>query len=190
MNNDALADHIKSCISVSPAELQIITSAFTTETLSKGAFYSQKGSDNDRLGFICQGYIRFYIEANDREVTQWISGPGQFVADAASLMLHQPARWDIQALTECVIQSVTGETYHNLRSTLPVWSEFDRLLLVKCFAALEDRIFRHLYMTTEERFQYLVNTQPELFNFVPLQYLASMMGMTPETLSRLRKKVI
>jgi hypothetical protein len=53
---------------------------------------------------------------------------------------------------------------------------------------LEDRILTYLSMTAEERYNHLFNFNPELFNQVHLQYIASMLGMTPETLSRLRKK--
>jgi hypothetical protein len=71
---------------------------------------------------------------------------------------------------------------------LPKWNELDKIFITKCFTILEERIFSHLYMTAEERFHQLFKQHPELFNQVPLQYLASMLGMTPETLSRLRKK--
>ena len=54
---------------------------------------------------------------------------------------------------------------------------------------LEDRIVQHLSMSAEERFNQLFNTNPALLNEVPLQYVASMLGMTPETLSRIRKKL-
>jgi len=189
MYGPSLEHYIQSLISVSPADLQRIHTFVETETLPKGAYYGRPGGPCHRIGFIQEGYIRFYYEANDREVTQWIAGPGTIAADSSAFMLQLPGRWHMQALTECRMQNIAVDAYHKLRAELPAFNEFDRQLIVKCFVFMEDRMFRHLYMSTEERFQHLVNTQPELFNFVPLQYLASMMGMTPETLSRLRKKI-
>ena len=106
----------------------------------------------------------------------------------ASFMFRSVGRWNIQALTQCTLLSISRSDYDKLNNTVPAWKDLDRLFIVKCFAMMEERIFNHLYMSTEERFNLLMKTQPELFNLVPLQYLASMLGMTPETLSRLRKK--
>ncbi|HEY5823130.1 MAG TPA: cyclic nucleotide-binding protein, partial [Cyclobacteriaceae bacterium] len=64
----------------------------------------------------------------------------------------------------------------------------EKLFMVRCFSIMEDRIFGHLSMSAEERYQFFFNQNKELFNQVPLQYLASMLGMTPETFSRIRKK--
>jgi CRP-like cAMP-binding protein len=78
--------------------------------------------------------------------------------------------------------------YRNIKEVIPGWVELEKLFLAKCFTVLEDRIVTHLAMTAEERYQQLLQFNSQLFNEVPLQYLASMLGMTPETLSRLRKK--
>lgn len=62
--------------------------------------------------------------------------------------------------------------------------------MAKCFTMMEDRIFAHLSMTAEERYQLFFEQNKELFQQVPLQYIASMLGMTPETFSRVRKKLL
>ncbi|WP_229239031.1 hypothetical protein [Emticicia sp. C21] len=64
------------------------------------------------------------------------------------------------------------------------------MFIAKCFTMLEDRIFSHLSMTAEERYNFFFQNNKELFNQVPLQYIASMLGMTPETFSRIRRKAI
>jgi CRP-like cAMP-binding protein len=64
----------------------------------------------------------------------------------------------------------------------------EKLFIARCFIMLEDRIFTHLSMTAEERYNFFFENNKELFNQVPLQYIASMLGMTPETFSRIRKK--
>jgi CRP/FNR family transcriptional regulator, anaerobic regulatory protein len=64
----------------------------------------------------------------------------------------------------------------------------EKLFLVRCFTLLEDRIFSQLSLTAEERYQDFFGKNQALFNQVPLQYIASMLGMTAQTLSRIRKK--
>lgn len=185
---NALETYIKSSVSLSPDDLQTISSFFKQGSLQKGDYFGKKGRFCDKLSFVQTGYLRMFVEADDREVTQWISGPGYFITDLSSFIFNTPGRWNIQALSDCILLEITRNDYESLSKKLPVWKEIDRLLIVKCFGMMEERILNHLYMSTEERFQNLMKTQPELFNLVPLQYLASMLGMTPETLSRLRKK--
>jgi CRP-like cAMP-binding protein len=73
---------------------------------------------------------------------------------------------------------------------VPKWNDFEKLFVSKCFVMLENRVFDFISLTAEERYKKLFDTNRELFNQVPLQYLASMLGMTPETFSRIRRKMI
>lgn len=184
----SLEQYISNSIALSPDNLQAITSYFKPAELKKGDFFARTGRYCEKLSFVKGGYMRIFFEANDREVTQWISPPGYFITDLSSYIYRQPGRWTIQALTDCTLLELSRDAYDALSKEVPVWKDLDRLFIVKCFGMLEERVFSHLYMSTEERFNLLMKTQPELFNIVPLQYLASMLGMTPETLSRLRKK--
>ncbi|WP_317046563.1 Crp/Fnr family transcriptional regulator [Adhaeribacter arboris] len=126
----------------------------------------------------------------EKEVTQWISTKGYFVTDLAGIIFHQPTRWNIQALTNCELYTIQKTDYNNLGQLIPEWHHLEKLFIARCFTFLEDRIFALLSMTAEERYRHLFKQSPELFNQVPLQYLASMMGMMPETLSRLRKRIV
>ena len=110
------------------------------------------------------------------------------MVDLSSFMFSLPARWNIQALTECEIYIIDSKDYRRIGQIISSWTELEKLFIAKCFTVLEDRIVTHLSMTAEERYAQLFNINKDLFNQVPLQYLASMLGMTPETLSRLRKK--
>lgn len=183
-----LEKYIKTSVSLSPGDLKKISSSFHYSTLTKGEYFGKRGLFCDKLAFVQKGFVRVFIETSDREVTQWISGPGYFLTDLSSFIFQSPGRWTMQALTDCELNVITKEEYESLTRELPSWNQIDRLLIVKCFTLMEERILNHLYMSTEERFEYLMENQPEMFNLVPLQYLASMLGMTPETLSRLRKK--
>jgi CRP-like cAMP-binding protein len=83
---------------------------------------------------------------------------------------------------------ITVEDYKKIEKLVPTWNVLEKLFIVRCFAMLEDRIFSHLSMSAEERYTFFFENNRELFNQVPLQYIASMLGMTPETFSRIRKK--
>ena len=185
-----LQTYIKSYFGIRPEDLEKIAALFKEELLEKGSFYAKQGRNCQKLSFVKSGFLRVYAEAGDREVTQWISFKGYFLADLSSLVFETPARWNICALTDCELFTVSREDYRKIGKLIPDWYNLEKLFIAKCFLTLEDRVFSHLSMTAEERYRQTFEFNPELFNRVPLHYLASMMGMTPETLSRIRKKSI
>ncbi|HVM86809.1 MAG TPA: Crp/Fnr family transcriptional regulator [Puia sp.] len=183
-----LEKYIQTYFGVTKDDLHKIISLFKPLELKKGEHFLKTGNLSNRLGFVQSGLIREYVSFNGKEVTKWISTNGYFVVDLASFLFRQPARWNIQALTECELFVIDGSDYHAIKEHVAKWEELEKLFIAKCFIVLEDRILQHLAMSAEERYQQLFNFNKDLFNQVPLQYLASMLGITPETLSRLRKK--
>lgn len=185
----ALEQHIKSYFGISEDDLSTVASLFSLQTIKKGTFYLKTGHLCDKLSFVKSGMLRIYITNEEKEVTQWISTQGYFVTDLASLVFSQPARWTIQALADTELYTISKDDYTRINKIVPQWSELEKLFIAKCFILLEDRIFSHLSMSAEERYEAFFQTNKELFNQVPLQYIASMLGMTPETFSRIRKKL-
>lgn len=167
-----------------------IAAMFTEEKLSRNEFHTEIGTRFGQLSFVKSGFLRIYRQTDKKEITQWISSPGEFVTDLNSLMFDQTARWNIQALTDCEIFTMDYQTYKNINKHISNWAEIEKLFIAKCFMTIEDRIFSFLSMSSEERYEYLSQAKPELLQHIPLQYLASMLGMTPETLSRIRKKIV
>jgi CRP-like cAMP-binding protein len=168
--------------------LQAVSSRFHIETLKKGDYFLKTGKPCNKLSFIKSGLLRIYKQTENKEVTQWISTQGYFVTDLSSLLFATPARWTIEALTDAELFTISGEDYKSIGNVVPNWHELEKLFIAKCFAFLEDRVFTHLSMTAEERYTHFFEYNKELFNQVPLQYIASMLGMTPETFSRIRNK--
>lgn len=183
-----LGEYLRKEFSMSTELLNQTLPHFKRELLSKSDYFIKSGRNADKLGFIEDGMIRIYAESQEKEITQWISTPGYFITELSSFVFQKPSRLHLQALEDTTILTITKEKYDMLCSTYPEWNELDKKFIAKCFVMLEDRVFSHLYMTAEQRFRQLFDYNPILFNKVPLQYLASMLGMTPETLSRMRGK--
>jgi CRP/FNR family transcriptional regulator, anaerobic regulatory protein len=185
----ALETYIKSYFGViEPEDLHNISVLFKPTIVPKGNYLLKTGKRCQQLSFVQQGLLRMYTHTGDKEVTQWIATKGYFSTDLASFIFENPARWTIQALVDTEIYTITKDDYKTIATLVPKWGEFEKLFMVRCFTILEDRIFTHLSMSAEERYHAFFENNKELFNQVPLQYIASMLGMTPETFSRIRKK--
>lgn len=183
--------YIKSCFDiVEPRELEMISSLFKPETINRGDFFLKANRRCDKLSFVKSGFLRVLAETDKKEVTQWISTKGYFITDLSAFIFRTPSRWTIQALTDTEIYTISIDDYNKIGSLIPKWLQVEKLFIVRCFTILEDRIFSHLSMTTEERYNDFFEHHKELFNQVPLQYIASMLGMTAETFSRIRKKQV
>lgn len=185
-----LEKYIQTYFGVSDSDLIKISSFFHLTTIKKGDFFLKAERYSDRLAFVQTGILREFLFVGDKEITKWISTKGYFAVDLSSFLFGKTARWNIQALTDCELYIIDKKEYQKIKQIIPTWAELEKLFLAKCFTVLEDRIVTQISMTAEERYNQLFQFNKELFNQVPLQYLASMLGMTPETLSRLRKNSV
>lgn len=169
-------------------ELAIIHSYFHEEQLQKNDFFTNSDKICDRLSIVKTGILRVYALSDGKEITQWISTENFLITEVLGFFFDQPNRWNIQAFSDTELFTITKTDYHKLCQELPKWNEIEKRFIVKCFAMIEDRVFSHLSMTAEERYELYFEQNRALFNQVPLQYIASVLGMTPETFSRIRKR--
>lgn len=185
-----LESYIHHHFSIPLDDCQKVSGLFKTEILKKGDYFLRSGKHCNKLSFIQEGILRIYVNLPDKEVTQWIGTAGYFMTDIHAFMFRNPSRFNIQALTDTRLFSIDHEEYLAMGKLIPKWHEFEKLFMGKCFVMLENRVFDLISLSAEERYHKLFDQNREIFNQVPLQYLASMLGMTPETFSRIRRKMI
>ena len=185
-----LQNYIASYFGINNKDMDKITLLFKESKLKKGEYFTKSGKYCEKLSFVRSGFIRIFAETNGKEVTQWISTKGYFVTDLYSFSFKQRSKWNIQALTDCDLYTIDKDNYALLNKLVPNWPEIEKQFIAGCFVQLEDRVFSHLSLNAEERYDKLFENNKELFNQVPLHYIASMLGMSPETFSRIRNKKI
>lgn len=189
-NTNELSQYIRLYFGAADEELEIISSFFHDGNLTENEYFLRKGRRSDRMAFLRSGIIREWVDVEGKEITKWISTQGYFIVDLSAFLFDHRSRWNLQALTDCELYVIEAEQYRKLVSLLPRWTELEKLFITRCFSVLEDRVLSHLSLNAEERYRQLYNYNKQLFINVPLQYLASMLGMTPETFSRIRKKIL
>ncbi len=183
-----LKDFLADVLQVAPDLIPQVMSYYREETIDKNVYLAEKDCGCSKLYHIEEGYVRFFNYTEEKVITHWIFGPGQLVTDVAGFFLQEPAKWHIQTLTPVKASVLSYEDYQRLRSDIAPWDLQEKKLIIKLMAALENRVYALLSMNAEERYQYLYRSDSEMFNQLPLQYLASMLGMSPETLSRIRRR--
>ena len=186
-----IEQYVQTYFGIGGRGLAQVAALFEPQSMVRNDFLFKTGQYAQSMSFLRTGYLRIYAEAatGDKDITQWIAPPGGFVTDLASFTFEQPARWNIQALTDCELFTIPQSKYKTIADIYPAWPALEKLFLAKCFITMENRIFDQLSLSAEGKYQQLFSANPEMFNQVPLQYIASMLGMTPETLSRVRKKM-
>lgn len=186
-----LANYIENYFGITGSEIDKVADLFREEEIAKQDFFLRKDDKNVSLSFVRSGMLRIYgyDKSGEKEITQWISMDGMFVTELSSLVFDQPSRFNIQAITDCHLFSISKQDYHRIADVVPSWHQLEKLFIAKCFITLENRVFEQISLTAEEKYLQWFEQAPEMFNIVPLQYIASMLGMSPETLSRIRKKL-
>lgn len=115
--------------------------------------------------------------------------PGQVVFEVSSLFERTKSLENIQALSDCEGWFITYKQLNTLFHSLPEFREFGRSMLVKGFSALKVRMLSTITETAESRYEQLLKTNPEIFQQASLKVIASYLGITDTSLSRIRKEI-
>jgi len=174
---------------VSQEKATEIAAQFFHKEISKNAFLLRERQIANEYLFLEHGFMRaFAHDVNGAEVTTNFYGAGQVVFEVSSFFNRTASKEAIQALTDCSGWYITYEQLNHLFHSMPEFRDFGRSILVKGFAGLKTRMLSMITETAEERYAHLLQTAPELFQAAPLKYIASFLGITDTSLSRIRKE--
>ena len=157
-------------------------------TLNKNEYLVKEGNVCRHLYFLQQGALRGFYNIEGKEVTHWFAFEQDFVTSFHSFITRQPSVENIQLLEGCVLWSITKE---KLTRLLNEYHEIERLLRIayeKYYIRLEERYVNAQFKTATERYQNLLIQSPHIIERVPLGSIASYLGISQETLSRIRSR--
>ncbi|MBS1935800.1 MAG: Crp/Fnr family transcriptional regulator, partial [Bacteroidetes bacterium] len=139
--------------------------------------------------FIKKGAVRGFIKENQRDITTWITAENEMVTSISGLDRDEPSIENIQTIEDCEMLSIANEHLKNLYIKHPEFNVVSRKLLQQYYRDAEGRAFIARITNAENKYKYFLTKYPHLVNRIPLKYIASFLGITLETLSRIRKKL-
>lgn len=172
-------------------EIQInkISSIFNTKiTLNKGDYFHTEGHIANQIGFILTGMCRYFYLTEKKEVTRWVGLSNEFVVSLGSFITQTKSRENIQALELTEILVATKEDFQILYNEYDFVRNFWIKNIEANYIGFETRVFNLIALTAEERYKWMLIHQPQFNLLVPDKYVASMLGIKPRHLSRIRGK--
>ena len=165
-----------------------IAEHFTYKTIPKNQSQLSEGKICDEYLFLQKGYMRaFAHDTEGNDVTTGFYAPGQIIFEVASFFNRTRSKENIQAHTDCEGWYITYEQLNALFHAMLQFREFGRSILVKGFSELKTRMLITITETAEARYEHLLKSSPAIFQHAPLKNIATYLGITDTSLSRIRK---
>lgn len=171
-------------------EREISKSFFTPKKLRKRQYLLQEGDPCKYVAFVEKGMLRSYaIDDKGGEHIMQFAFEGWWISDQYSFLTGEPSSYTIDALEDCELLLLTHAAEEDMLKKIPKFERFFRILLQNSMIAMQRRLVSSLSHTAEEKYTELIESCPTIPQRVPQHMMASYLGITPETLSRIRKQM-
>lgn len=174
----------------SDEEINQLVQLFEVRHLNKNDIFINEGKISNEVAFVIDGLFRsFYISEAGKDITYCFRFPNQFIAAYSSFITGNPSVENIQAITKAQILVIKKEVIQKLSIHSLKWTTFLKIVAEQQYLELENRIFQLQRDSASKRYKSLMENQPTYIQKLPLQYLASFLGITQRHLSRIRSEV-
>lgn len=173
------------------AEMEEAILLFSRRTLKKGSYFVEEGNKCSEVAFIEKGVFRsFYMAPNGNEMTYCFRFPGDMMAAYSAFITGKGSVEYIQALSDAELLVIPKDQIDILLTKSPAWIHFLKIIAEQQYLELEGRVFQLQRDSANDRYQNLIEEQPEYVRQISVQHLASYLGITQRHLSRIRKAVV
>jgi CRP-like cAMP-binding protein len=186
---DHLLQSIQRVIALSDEEINVIKSLFKEKAYQKGEFFLADGQVCKYAGFIEKGLIRYYINDDGEEKTYEFGKENNFVCNYESFLPQVPSTKIIQALEDCMIWQISFADLQVFYRSVAGGERFGRIVIEQVFIQLLAALGSLYTDTPEQRYLKFLNEHPYLQQRVSQYHIASYVGVKPQSLSRIRKRI-
>ncbi|WP_051947512.1 Crp/Fnr family transcriptional regulator [Muricauda sp. MAR_2010_75] len=182
--------NIERTFKASEEELSTLRNIMKEEHLNRNEIFLKSGQVCNRLAFISKGSMRLFYDSPDKEVCNDFFFENSMVGSLASFLSQTPSLVNIAAIENCTFYVLHRDDVMELISKYDSLKKMGDIIVQEQLLRAEKREAALLSVSPEERFQNLMEEHPKIFKRIPLRYVASYLGITPETLSRYRTKFL
>ncbi|SIT83253.1 Crp/Fnr family transcriptional regulator [Pontibacter indicus] len=182
--------NLNSKVQLTEEEEEQIKTYLTLKKLRKKQYLLQEGDVCKMIAFVEKGALRAYsVDENSNEHIIQFGLEGWTISDLYSFLTGEPATYNIDALEDSELVIISKSAHEELLQTMPKYETFTRLNITGAYLAMQRRLTSTISASVEERYQDFITLYPHIAQRVPQHMIASYMGLTPETLSRIRKRI-
>jgi CRP-like cAMP-binding protein len=187
---ERLRTYLTARAALTPAEIEFIRSLFSARHLEKGAVLQRAGDPARLMAFVAKGCLRSYVIDDEGKVHIVSFAPEDWwLSDSAPYLEAGPSTLSIDAIEASDVLVIDHASHQRMMDAVPALAAAYQIGLQRLAAARDKRIISSLAASAQDRYLDFAGRYPTLVRRVPLGMLASYLGMTPETLSRVRKKL-
>jgi CRP-like cAMP-binding protein len=188
--HDLLLQNISKYIQLTQKEIDYFTSVIQIKRLRKKQYLVQEGDLCRYESFVNKGCLRgYHVDEKGQEHIAQFAIEGWWISDMYSFLTATPARFNVDALEDSELSCLGKPSLEELYLQVPKFERFFRIILQNAFIAHQQRIIANMSKTAEERYLDFMNHYPQLEQRVPQHQVASYLGITPESLSRIRRQL-
>jgi CRP-like cAMP-binding protein len=183
-------DYLSRCSALTSRELELFHSYLKPAMVKKRSFLLQQGEVCRFEAYILKGCLKkYYIDSQGNEVILQFAVEDWWISDIASFTEQKPSNLYIQALEDTELLMIDHHSKEKLFSLIPSLERVFRLMVQRSYSVLESRFYATIAHSAEERYQDFLERYPDIPNRVPQSQIASYLGITPESLSRIKSKM-
>jgi CRP-like cAMP-binding protein len=171
------------------ADAAKVSAQFWQLTLKKGEYFVREGKITKQLGFIESGFLQYFFLLDGEEKTTYSVGEYNLVTSLVSFFKQVPARENIRAVVDTNLWVIGKKEFHDLQKEIPALRDFYIRSLEWQICCIDESRLDAIMLTPQERYLKMMDKEPSLIQQIPLQYLASILGVTPRHLSRIRNNI-
>ena len=177
-------------VNLSEEEEEVIKQYLTPKKLRKKQYLLQEGDVCKHIAFVEKGALKAYVvdDAGAESIIQFAL-EGWVISDLYSFLTGEPATYNIDALENAELVLISKSAHEELLKKLPIYETYIRLQITGAYIALQKRLTSIISLPLEERYKNFLAVYPNIAQRVPQHMIASYMGLTPETLSRVRSRM-